>query len=283
MRWFWLVLVAGCYSPQVAPGGRCTTTCPGDLECVGNTCVPPGTAILGDAALDPDTGKDWRDAAILDAPMVTPIDAPPPDPTLIAHWKLDDDPTDGSVLDSTGNGHDGLCGGVTCPALVTGIKGGAYRFDPAHPDVIVVPDSTAFRGVFTIAAWMYTDNTTKQIAVMSKPVGSGTGNSWQLENLADDRVSFSGGSVHSLNSPASVPPMTWTHLAGTWDGTTKRLYIGGVLVASTASQISYDGHDILLGADLNSGSLALPFDGMLDDIRVYNRVLSQQEIAALAQ
>ena len=84
-------------------------------------------------------------------------------------------------------------------------------------------------------------------------------------------------------SPADVPQMKWAHLAGTWDGTTKRIYVNGVMVASTASQISYDTHNIYLGADENNGTLALPFDGELDDLRVYNRVLSASEIAALAQ
>jgi hypothetical protein len=77
--------------------------------------------------------------------------------------------------------------------------------------------------------------------------------------------------------------MTWVHIAGTWDGTTKRLYIDGVLARSGTSQISYDTHDLYLGADENNGSLALPFDGVLDDLRVYSRALSLQEIAALAQ
>ena len=185
--------------------------------------------------------------------------------------------------DSTGNGHNGVCVPPACPSLVTGIKGGGYRFDPTLSQFVVVPDSPAFRGAFTIAAWMYTDNTIKALAVMSKPLGSGTGKSWLLENQADDTVLFSGGSVQSLVSPMAVPKMTWAHVAGTWDGTTKRLYIDGVLVASAASQISYDGKPIYLGADESNGSLVLPFDGVLDDLRVYNRVLSDSELGALAQ
>lgn len=280
MRLSWLVLVAGCYAPQYAPGGPCTTTCPGDLECVQNTCVVPGTTVARDAAIDPDTGDVDIDAATVTLDAPPPSDGAPPDPALIAHWKFDDDPTDG-VLDSTGNGHTGTC--TACPTLVTGIEGNGYRFDPAQDEHVRVDDSLAFRGPFTITAWMYTDNTTQQIAVMSKPFGTGTGNSWQLENLDDDRVSFSGGSVHSLVSTDSVPQMTWVHVAGTWDGTTKQLYIDGVLARSGTSQISYDTHDLYLGADENNGSLALPFDGVLDDLRVYSRPLSAQEIAALAQ
>ncbi len=280
MRLLWVVLACGCYAPQYTPGGPCTTTCPGDLECVQNMCVVPGTTLARDAAADSGDADVDIDAAIVTIDAALPIDAPPADPTLIAHWKFDDDPTDG-VLDSTGNGHSGTC--VACPSLVTGKVGNGYRFNPADGEHVRVDDSVAFRGNFTIAAWMYTDNTTQQIAVMSKPVGTGTGNSWQLENLDDDRVSLSGGSVHSLVSTNSVPQMTWVHVAGTWDGTTKRLYIDGVLARSGTSQISYDTHDVYLGADENNGSLALPFDGALDDLRVYSRALTAQEIAALAQ
>ncbi len=284
MRWLCLVLIAGCYSPQYAPGGKCTSTCPGDLECVHGTCVVPGTLPLDpDGGAGVDGAKVTSDAAI-DA---RPIDAPPPDPTLIAHWTFDAAPANGMVPDATGNGHTGICVATTCPTLVTGIKGGGYRYDPALSQVVIVPDSNAFRGNFTIAAWMYSDNTNKQIAVMSKPFGTGTGNSWQLEQLDNtnnnDQVSFSGGSVHSLVSPMTVPQMTWTHLAGTYDGTTKRLYINGVLVASATSNIQFDNGDIYLGADENNGSLALPFDGVLDDLRIYNRVLPASELQILAQ
>lgn len=283
MRWSCLVLIAGCYSPQYAPGGTCTSTCPGDLECVQGTCVIPGTL-----PLDPDGGagvdavKITTDAAI-DARM---IDAPPPDPTLIAHWTFDTAPANGTVPDVTANGHDGACVATACPSFITdGPRAGAYRFDPGLNQHIVVPDSNALHASsFTIAAWMYTDNTVKSISVMAKPYGSGTGNSWQLENRDDDRVSFSGGAVHLLQSQMAVPIMTWTHIAGTYDDMTKtkRLYINGVMIASTLSPISYDGSDVYLGADENDGSLALPFDGALDDLRFYSRVLSAQELQTLA-
>jgi hypothetical protein len=278
------MFVAGCYAPKYAPGGPCTTTCPGDLVCVQNVCVEPGTTSGDDADVDVDIDGAMVDAAVVAIDAAPPIDAPPPDPTLIAHWKFDDDPADGSVSDSTGNNHNGVCVPPACPSLVTGVKGGGYRYNPDLSQFVVVQNINGFNSpAFTIAGWMYTDNTNMQIAVMSKPFGSGTGNSWQLENMDDDKVSFSGGSVHSLESNNSVPQMTWTHIAGTWDGTTKRLYINGVLARSGTSQIMFDGNPVYLGADENNGNLALPFDGVLDDLRVYNRVLSAQELQTLAQ
>src|SRR5262245_46238542 len=152
MRLLCLVAVVGCYAPSYAPGGPCTTACPGDLVCLDNVCVVPGTQHDPDAAIAVDaTGGN----VTVDAPQG---DGPPGDPSLIAHWTFDGSPTDGTVHDRSGNGHDGTCVAPACPVLVAGKIGGGYRFDLAVPQYIVVPDSTAFRGNFTIAGWIYTSN-----------------------------------------------------------------------------------------------------------------------------
>jgi hypothetical protein len=272
-------LLAACYSPQVSPGAPCSPegTCPGSLVCVENTCVPPGTTGT-DAAID--APSDARPDAPPDAAMSVPPDAFV-DLTLIAHWEFDDAPTDGA-LDSTGRGHTGTCA-TACPTVVTGKLGMAYHFDASSQQALTVADSTDFRGDFTITAWMYADSTGSNMAIMSKPQGTGTGNSWQLELRDTNKLSFSGGSTHYLETPTNVAAGAWRHVAGTWDGTTKRLYIDGVLVNSVDSSISYDTHLVYLGADQNNGSTVLYWDGALDDLRIYNRVLSAAEIAALAQ
>jgi hypothetical protein len=243
-----IALAAGCYSPAVEPGGACTTACPGDLACVGGVCVD----------------REGGDG----------------DPELVAHWRFDDPPGDGA-LDSSGRGHHGKCD--ACPTLVAGKVGGGYRFTAAIEQLLIVPDHPDFRGVYTIAAWTLADATPDQIALLSKPFGGGSSNSWQLEVLEDDRVSLSGGSPHSLRSPDGIAAGAWHHLAGTWDGATKRLFIDGAQVAETDADVEYDDHAIYLGGDQNSGDEVLYWDGVLDDLRVYSRALPAAEIAALAR
>jgi hypothetical protein len=240
-----LALAAGCYAPEFGAGGACTTACPGDLVCVDGTCL----AMEGESS-------------------------------LVAHWRFDDDPEDGA-LDSSGRGHHAACD--DCPELVPGKIGGGYRFDAFFEEILVVPDHPDFRGRYTIAAWILAEPTSDQIAILSKPFGTGTGNSWQLEMLEDDRISLSGGSPHSLRSPNALAPGEWHHIAGTWDGREKELFIDGVEVIEVDADVQYDGHDIYLGGDQNSGDEVLHWDGVLDDLRVYNRVLSDDEIAALAR
>jgi hypothetical protein len=242
-----LGLAAGCYAPEFAPGGACTTACPGDLVCVGGFCV----------------AQDGED-----------------DPTLVAHWRFDDPPGDGA-LDSSGHGHHGTC--TKCPALVAGKVGGGYRFTASDGALFVVPDHPDFRGEFTIAAWVFAAATLDQISILAKPFGGGSGNSWQLEVLENDHVSLSGGEPHSLDSQRSVSAEAWHHVAGTWDGTTKRLYIDGARVAEVEAYVAYDDHDVFLGGDENSGNQVLFWDGVLDELRVYRRVLSDAELAALAR
>ena len=281
MRGWCFVAVAACYSPHAQPGAPCGVgdVCPSGLTCIDNACVLPGTPSHDapapiDSPLRIDAPPDAR--AWLDAPPDAALPL-----GLVAWWKLDDDPSDG-VLDSSGHGHTGTCSG-TCPTLVAGKLGMAYAFDAAASEAIVVPDSNDFRGDVTIAAWFYGNAATTSLSMLAKPVSTGTDNSWQLELRETDKVSFSGGTTHYLDSANVVTRSAWHHAAGTWDGTTKRLYIDGVLSSSVAATLSYDTHTVYLGADNNSGTTTLYFSGMLDDLRVYSRVLSDTEIAALAQ
>ena len=68
------------------------------------------------------------------------------------------------------------------------------------------------------------------------------------------------------------------HVAGTWDGLTQRLYIDGVQITSqTPGGVIGNASYVILSSQDE------PFNGMLDDVRIYNKALSAEEIEALAQ
>ena len=74
-------------------------------------------------------------------------------------------------------------------------------------------------------------------------------------------------------------PNTWTHLAVTYDNATLRLYINGV----QASSVAYTGNLITSANPLQIGGDSLYgqyFQGIIDEVRVYDRALSQAEIQA---
>ena len=74
---------------------------------------------------------------------------------------------------------------------------------------------------------------------------------------------------------------TWFHLAATYDGTTTKLFIDGVLNASGSGPAAIVSNNLPLGIGAES-TLVSPLSGNIDDARIYNRALSEGEIAALA-
>ncbi len=74
-----------------------------------------------------------------------------------------------------------------------------------------------------------------------------------------------------------LPVNTWTHLASTFDGSTVRLFVNGVQVATLAqtSPLSVTTATLQIGADAYTGE---NFAGLIDEVRVYNRALSAAEI-----
>jgi hypothetical protein len=78
--------------------------------------------------------------------------------------------------------------------------------------------------------------------------------------------------------PQLLPLNTWRHVAATFDGANLRLYVNGAQVASTARSgaLTTSAENLLIGAD-HYGEY---FQGVLDEIRIYNRALSLSELQA---
>ena len=104
------------------------------------------------------------------------------------------------------------------------------------------------------------------------------------------RIAFlfagSGGTFPSLTSAAQLPIGQFSHLVGTWDGTTLRLYINGVLdtqkVAGATPQDS--GYGVYIGGfSIASGATYFGqyFNGLIDEASYYGRALNGAEIASL--
>jgi hypothetical protein len=74
-----------------------------------------------------------------------------------------------------------------------------------------------------------------------------------------------------------LPLNSWSHIAGTYDGTTMRFYVNGLLVAiqPQTGAIPVSTGALSIGGDSVSGQF---WNGLIDEVRVYNRALSQAEI-----
>lgn len=98
------------------------------------------------------------------------------------------------------------------------------------------------------------------------------------------------GAIYRFNygiSPQTVADDEWHLLAVSKNGTTKKFYIDGIRVSiSTENQVSSTPSEgIAIGAKVRNQSTAIesPFQGLMDNIRFYNRTLSSEEIYELFQ
>ena len=217
---------------------------------------------------------------------------------LIAHWEFDD--ASGVVaVDSSPNGNDGTL--TNGPAWTAGVYGGALQFDGLDDwvdcgnDASLNPTTTEL----TFAAWVKT----------ATGAGAAIGKRNSLADVdvqctvyEDGEVAFNlddeGTDWKAEGFPATdVLDGEWHHIAWVLDTTEPdandrlRVYVDSARMASFAlywapalnEEISFsDTIDLSIGAEeINFGGVSF-FDGALDDVRIYDRALSEAEIETLA-
>ena len=237
-------------------------------------------AACGRVAFDPLRAGD---GSVDGPPRDSAVDTLPPD--LIAYF-----PLDGTLTDLVG-GPAGTCATGQCPVVeVAGHLGAGMRFDGADDCVSIVDVGQLGAPQITISIWA---NETGPLQAhecqVSKRVdiAANIDNSWQLETTATPNqqafTSNHGGAGNDqITANAATNADTWQHIVATYDGLNERLYVDGMLVSSAgnSSPLSYDTNPALIGCDDNGGNSEF-YQGTLDELRIYNRALSQPEIQAL--
>ncbi len=201
----------------------------------------------------------------------------------VAHWKLDDG-SGTTALDSAGGNHGALINGPTWTAA--GMVNGALEFDGADDRVTVTtsPD-LELSGEITLAAWVNPDTLYRKTArILSKSDGTASNRSdyYLLATATAIQFAFYDASLVETTYTVTLNPGQWVHIAGTYDGSTARLYLNGVEVASTvhAGSIRVSPKPLHLGS-WGGADTKRTWDGRLDDLRVYAQALSAAEIFSL--
>lgn len=227
---------------------------------------------------------------------------------LVAQWKFD-----GDAADATGHGHDGTLQtgwlgasnttatpGTQLPQLTTdryGQANGAYDFN--NGAYIEVPYATDLNPQnFTISLWIKRHNTSAGNYMFSLDRWNGYKFQLQTNNFLFLTVSTDAG-IHDVDdNPGTIPLETWTHAAVSYTNGTEKFYINGALVktvAVTGTPITLPnpvnlaiGNEMPKSAynftDTNDPNFfwgANYLDGSLDDIRLYNTVLSDAEVLSI--
>ncbi|MDF7808671.1 Ig-like domain-containing protein [Pontiellaceae bacterium B12219] len=201
---------------------------------------------------------------------------------LIAYWKLDDG-SGTTAADSSGNGFDGA---VTDGTWTTGTDGGALDFNGSS-SLVTLPAS-AFADVsdqITIAMWVYGDTT--QPRNDSVFYATDAAGSWVLNihlPWSNSAVYWDAGDsgYDRINKEASAADFMgdWNHWVFTKNATTgvMKIYLNGVLWHTGTGKVkTMTG---ITTPTLGGGS-GYRYDGMIDEVQLYNIALDDQDVADL--
>lgn len=184
-------------------------------------------------------------------------------------------------LDSNANdfvgSNDGTVNGAT---LTTGYINGSYSFDGVSDYINFgeIPVTTAI----SVSVWAYfSDNLGNPI--ISKRTN---GNNWQISSTNGNYNAYflvwtSGGSGTANTGTGDIIQNTWHNIVGTYDGSNVRIYLDGVLkdTQPLTGTIMNNSNIIKFGTDSPGGSNY--YNGKIDELYVYNKNLTQDQITKL--
>jgi len=202
---------------------------------------------------------------------------------LVGHWAFDD--AKGAIArDHSGRGNHGrIMGGAT---WTEGKIGGALQFD-GKDDFVSIPKEGDFdiTNNVTVSAWIKVESFTKPWqAIVTKG-----DRAWRLHRANRGKtVGFAcsdleRNEVGDLLGEDPVDDGEWHHVAGVLNANKASIFVDGSLDVSAASSpnISVNDYAVLIGANAQvSGRL---FHGLIDDVRIYDRALSFEELRVLAK
>ncbi|MDX2019126.1 MAG: LamG domain-containing protein [Deltaproteobacteria bacterium] len=218
---------------------------------------------------------------------------------LIGYWRFNEGSGTG-VKDASGKGNNGtiLAGSIqdsplaANPKWIKGRSGQGLELN-GKDEWVKVPASESINetstngGSVTMAAWVQVksiDATGEDYNFIISRHEVGTAYELFGLGLVAGKVSTS---IHFFPATgAQTVPVdgTWHHIAGTYDGITQVSYLDGLPQGSYDSgwPVAADNTPLIIGGNQNTDTVKEFWDGALDEVRLYNRPLTAQEIAALA-
>jgi hypothetical protein len=216
---------------------------------------------------------------------------------LILHYDFDTEPVGGKVLDKSGHGNDGQA--VSVQWVADGHQGGSVSFGITNSYITVPNNDSLNPSQITLAAWIKTgvkDETWRRIldknfkSDFALSIGGGFvpnrdfhGKAiWEVNTISNRAASGTVGSTVPVNDAE------WHQVVVTYDGGEQRLYVDGTQRQARrwSGAMPHNSSDLTLGINLTNpnpkyGEVGASFGGLMDDVMIYNRALSTQEVAAL--
>jgi len=200
------------------------------------------------------------------------------DPGLVGWWTFDEEDTAPVALDYSGHR---LGGALRKASRARGIAGKALVCDGG---CVAVPSNArlSVQRELTLECWVRTDKRGQSNNWMiNRVLQGGTATGYRL-GLVNDRPCFNiplSDWSHHLTAPEPLPLGRWVHLTGTFDGKVMRLYVDGVEVARMDRPGPIKPNDFRLHLGNYEEGHRAYFHGLLDEVRIYRRALSPDEVA----
>src|SRR3989339_702170 len=211
--------------------------------------------------------------------------------SLVGWWRMDAYNSTG-IYDNSSYGNFAVFDGVSASNITTGIRGKGIEFDGSNDYVSINPtDNLILNQGGTISSWIKIAKLGSSYSNTIFMKGDSAG--WAdlhielFELTGTDQIclSLSNGSSYlgaSCPKSSTLLENTWYHIAASWNSTTKCVFTNGLQSECVQSTImpenTLTNTVIQLGMTYNSN---YPFNGSIDDVMIFNRALSTQEIQAL--
>jgi len=251
------------------PGGYTPTPTPTKTS----TPTPTPTPTSGPPNLPSIVSPTDGETGVPVNPMITSSEFNSPymdvDPSIVAQWRFE-----GDLIDKAGHGHDGYeydTPPVFTPAC---IGRGLDLSPPAYVDLGDADGYSPVMNNLTVETWVNYDSSSSTYAYIISKVKSGAGE-WFIRHRNNR---FEAG-IQNVASSSSASPGTWYHVAFTFESpSTLRLYVNGKGGTATGQGTMSPIHSANLWIGGRDADGVGNFDGKIDEITIYNRALTANEI-----
>ena len=193
---------------------------------------------------------------------------------LVAYY-----PFNGNANDASGNGHDGTVFGTILTTNRFGTLNCAYYF-PGNGERISVPasDSLNLLNGYTLAAWI-----NFEVGGLSSPriIDKFTYSFFTLNNGSSRSLGMYFSDQTALYATNTISSGQWYHVVSSYDLHQRKIYVNGSLVASDSTTFALIANSLPLEIGRKPVYGFDSFKGIIDDVRIYNRALSDSEVQQL--
>ena len=218
----------------------------------------------------------------------TPPPPPPPGSSSppLAHWTFDEGA--GITVVDSANGHNGTVGGAAW--TTSGRLNGALDFDGSN-DFVDAGSWDVSGSAITIAMWLKADAFgITDARLLSKSTSTAEQDHYFMLSTVQSsgmKLRFrlkTDGTTHTLVANSGTLNVgQWIHAVAVYDGSTMRLYKDGIEVGSMAKTGALSTNNTVKIRIAQNPDGSKSFDGLMDDVRIYDRALTPPEIQLLAE